>query len=256
MKKISCVIVILLLSFIAFLGFKFLRFSEKEMKPLIISPDYNLQYLNPSFSEKLRYGLNHYFFPKKESPKVAVLTFDDGPYPLYTPLLLNLLKRENIRATFFIVGNYALEYPELLRMISLAGHEIGNHSLNHIRLEGITEEMIRREIDETTKIIKKITGKTTHLLRPPGGNYNMNNLSLFQQMGYTSVFYSNNPGDWMEEDPQKIEKRILENMKPISIILLHSGRINTIKALEKVIPQLKAHGYRFATIGEIENLFK
>ena len=179
------------------------------------------------------------------------LTIDDGPHPVYTPELLQILAQNGIKATFFVVGEQAERYPELIRAESDAGHAIGNHTYDHVSLIKIPPQYIDTEIKACGEVIKRITGKSPHLFRPPGGEYNRSVAEATEALGYKLVLYSDDPGDYAEPGTQVIEKRTLDTISNGGIILLHDGSAQTLTILPQLIQRLKARGFQFVSVDQL-----
>ena len=179
------------------------------------------------------------------------LTIDDGPHPVYTPELLQILAQNGIKATFFVVGEQAERYPELIRAESDAGHAIGNHTYDHVSLIKIPPQYIDTEIKACGEVINRITGKSPHLFRPPGGEYNRSVAEATEALGYKLVLYSDDPGDYAEPGTQVIEKRTLDTISNGGIILLHDGSAQTLTILPQLIQRLKARGFQFVSVDQL-----
>ncbi len=180
-------------------------------------------------------------------PEVA-LTFDDGPHPLYTPLLLEILRQHQARATFFVVGKRVKQYPGLLDRITREDQELGNHSFSHTDMRSLTREEVSRELSRTSALTEGWAGVKLHLFRPPGGQYNGKVMECARRQGYTMVLWTLNPADWkMPQD--KILEKIENTVRGGDIILLHDGAIETIKALPEILSILKTKGLNCVTVG-------
>jgi peptidoglycan-N-acetylglucosamine deacetylase len=184
--------------------------------------------------------------------KVIALTFDDGPHPFNTPQLLNLLKQEQVKATFFVLGKRANRYPTILKRISKEGHEIGNHGYSHSQFQKLNERQISWEIRKTEQIINQATGKKPYCFRSPYGQMNGMIKKEAHRFGYQFIEWSIDPRDW---EKGRTAKRIINNVEAYvhtgDIILLHDGggdRRETIKAVRVLIHDLKKKGYRFTTV--------
>ena len=193
---------------------------------------------------------NKLFHGSKYMREVA-LTFDDGPHPAFTPKILDILKRYNVKATFFLVGNVAEQYPNLVTAEVALGNSIGNHSFSHIDLTTIPTVDVGIEIEACRNVLRSITGKNTWLFRPPGGDYNRIIADITEALGYTIVLWTVNSRDYEYPNESEIEKTVLRQAKNGSIIVLHDGIEQTIKALPNIIEALKKKGYRFVTIEEM-----
>lgn len=194
--------------------------------------------------------------------KQIALTFDDGPYGAPTIEVLNILKKENIHATFFLIGQNVEKYPEIVKTIVAAGNVIANHTYNHPKnLPSVSLKEFNLEISKTENAIFSTTNLKPKLFRAPYGKTSPEMLKELEKEKYTLVKWDIDPTDWdyPNSPASLIEKRILEQAKPNAIILLHDGRDthidyprdNLIKALPKIIEVLKKDGYTFVTIDKL-----
>jgi polysaccharide deacetylase family sporulation protein PdaB len=194
--------------------------------------------------------------------KKVALTFDDGPNEPYTSEVLKILKDNNIRATFFLVGENVATYPEAARAVVAAGHAIGNHSYDHRNLLTRTNAQVRAEILKTEEIIQDATGVKTTLFRPPYGDKDTLTLQQTRKLGYIMVEWSVSAEDWRKPGPEKIVKNVMKRIHSGDIILMHDGdkwrhgsdRSQTVQALPMIIAQLRQEGYEFVTIPELLKL--
>lgn len=186
--------------------------------------------------------------------KVIALTIDDGPWPKTTAEMLDILKRNNIKATFFWVGSALQENPEIAKRVVAEGHAIGNHTWHHWYRK-MDEATAKSEIEKTNELIYKTTGVKTSFFRPPGGYLN-NGLAAYAKSQKNSVvMWSVTSAD---TDPrakyQVFVKNVIRDAKPGSIVLMHDGggnRERTVKALPAIVSGLKQQGYRFVTVPEL-----
>ena len=183
--------------------------------------------------------------------KQIAITFDDGPHPKYTPKLLSILKANHVKATFFLVGMLAEKYPKLVRAESRAGHSIGDHTYHHVNLTQIPSAYVATEIDACGDVLKKITGRRTHLFRPPGGDYNDQVAEVASALNYKIILWTDDPGDYSSPGEAVIMNRIMDKVTNGGIILIHDGIQQTIDILPKVISNLRKKGYEFVTIDEM-----
>lgn len=193
------------------------------------------------------------------SPKLIALTFDDGPHPLFTPQVLDILKRYGIKATFFLIGKRVEKFPEIARRIVLEGHEVGNHTYFHpANLPKENREQIRQEIEKCTAVIEKVTGVRPKLFRPPKGFLNYKVLTLAQLEGYTLVLWMVSADHKEAKTPEAMAQRVLKLVQPCDVVLMHDGRIPSrwkdIKALPLIIEGLQKRGYKFVTVSELFRL--
>jgi peptidoglycan/xylan/chitin deacetylase (PgdA/CDA1 family) len=186
-----------------------------------------------------------------EGPYIA-MTFDDGPSPQLTPRLLDILKERGIKATFFVVGQNAAEYPDILLRMANEGHEIANHSWSHPALTKLGAEGLRKQIENTNDAIAKITGKRPALMRPPyGATSSTLNKRLSEDYGLKVILWSVDPLDWRYRNSSRVYNYILQNTHPGSIILTHDIHATTVAAMPETLDALLAKGYKFATVSEL-----
>jgi peptidoglycan/xylan/chitin deacetylase (PgdA/CDA1 family) len=183
--------------------------------------------------------------------KVVSITFDDGPDSTFTPRVLEALKREDVKATFFVLGSKADDNPALLRRISAEGHDIGNHSYNHYDLSYLDPIGVRSEITRTGQAISRAVQERTRWFRAPGCRYTVETLLQLRDLGMVRVDATNNPGDAQINDPQLLIRRVLEHLKPGDVILCHDRMPSTAAALPELIRAVKGRGYRFVPLGEM-----
>jgi peptidoglycan-N-acetylglucosamine deacetylase len=183
--------------------------------------------------------------------KEVALTFDDGPHPEYTPKLLALLKQYDVKATFFVVGKMAERHPELVRAEVAAGHELGNHTYHHVNLTRLSAEEVAEELQACDDVLHKITGEHYTLFRPPGGDLRREVLAVADAMGYRTVLWTANSGDYRNAGGTVEKRRVYRRLERGGIILMHDGAQDTLKVLPEMIARLRAEGYRFVTVREL-----
>lgn len=187
-------------------------------------------------------------------PKRIALTFDDGPHEAYTAEILAILNEYGIKATFFVVGQNAKEYPKLVKQAAEAGHEIGNHTYTHPKLKTQNAESFSCELERTRVVIEAITGVSPILFRPPEGFREGVIKTVAKEQGYQMVLWSVDTEDWRGLSASQIENAIMKDVKDGSIILCHDyvvGKSHTPEALRRVIPQLLEDGYEFVTVSDL-----
>lgn len=189
--------------------------------------------------------------------KVVALTFDDGPWGTSTRQVLQILKEEDVKATFFVLGKHALMYPDVIAEIVKAGHAVGNHSWSH-PYKPVTPEVAKQEIENTSALIAKQSQAQTRLFRPPGGNLTTGLVDYAKSKNYAIIMWSVDTHDTRPNTTAaEIVERTLKEVKPGGIILLHDGggdRATTRKALPTLIRRLRQKGYRFVTVPELLQL--
>ena len=199
-------------------------------------------------------NIKAYYFNRNQYNKIA-LTFDDGPHPVYTPKILDLLDKYQIKATFFVVGTNAEYYKNTLMEIVKRGHEIGNHTFSHAIIKDKSIRDIKDEIEACRNAVYDICGENTVLFRPPGGlmsDIKAEDTELFES--YDIILWSIDTMDWAHNKPEKIAEYVINNTKSGDIILMHDyiGKDSpTPDALEIIIPLLLEKGYEFVTVGEL-----
>jgi len=189
-----------------------------------------------------------------EAGSVA-LTFDDGPHPVYTPMILDILKENNIKATFFIIGENAEKHPELIKRIIDEGHEIGNHTYSHPHLKNIGEKQLTEELKKTEKVLKEKFNYTPSLFRPPEGYCCNAVTNSAKKMRYSLTLWDVDTNDWAHNPSDNIVKNVMTSAKDGSIILCHDFVTKpspTPDAIRSFIPKLKAKGYSFLTVSELK----
>ena len=188
------------------------------------------------------------------APYIAI-TFDDGPHATLTPKLLDLLKERNIKATFFVIGKNAAEYPDILRRIAAEGHEIANHSWSHPDLAKLPQDTVRGEISRTQDAITNTIARPVTLLRPPYGALQTTQKQwVHDTYGYRIILWDVDPLDWRRPGASVVSERILKGAKPGSIILAHDIHPGTIEAMPATLDQLIARGFQFVTVSELIKL--
>lgn len=193
------------------------------------------------------------YYMANTKEKVLALTFDDGPDPIDTPEILDILKAKNVRATFFVLGQAAQENPDLLKRLIKEGHEIGNHSFKH----DYQQRRLVEEIKKTDQEVFVSTGVHTYFYRPPGGFLSKSQLESVTKNGHIVALWSVDSKDWRNPGIKQIIENVTKNAFPGGIILLHDGgyqRTQTVKALGPMIDALKERGYRLITLSELKML--
>jgi peptidoglycan/xylan/chitin deacetylase (PgdA/CDA1 family) len=177
--------------------------------------------------------------------KQIAITFDDGPNPYYTMELLDGLKARGVQATFFVLGEEAQNYPEILEAIYEDGHQIGIHSWQHVNFTEIGYAAVAEQIERTQEIIYEITGEYADFIRPPYGIWED---ELDKKIPLIEVLWDVDPMDWATNDADAVVKRVEKNAKEGSIILLHDASQSTVSAAFTIIDILKDEGYEFVTV--------
>lgn len=182
-----------------------------------------------------------------EIKKIA-LTFDDGPHPVYTEQMLDVLKAEQVPATFFLLGQNIEGQEEIVKKIAEEGHLIGNHTFHHVQITGLSKEQACEEIEKTSCLIEELTGKGTEYVRPPFGTWNE---GLESNLNLIPVMWTIDTLDWTTENVDSIVNHVMKNAGENDIILMHDSYESTVQAVKRIITLLKAEGYEFVTIDEM-----
>lgn len=183
--------------------------------------------------------------------KIVALTIDDGPHAGYTERLLEILRREKVKATFFLVGRMAATAPDLVRQEAAEGHTLGNHSHYHNNLLSLPPEGVVTEWRMCNYTVRAITGEFPRFCRPPGGNYDASVISAAEAEGLTTVLWTANAADCTGLESRDIVQKVLKQISPGGIILMHDGVEATVQALPVLIAALKKRGYGFVTLDEV-----
>lgn len=188
-----------------------------------------------------------------ESFRQVLLTFDDGPDPLYTPQILSVLRQYNVKALFFVLGSRAQSHPELLGRIAREGHALGNHGFTHVNIDALSYEQFVEEIILTDRIISEVTGEVPGWFRPPRGRISPENLAVIRQEGKEVLLWDAG----LEKEQLKTAKKMVDYLldrikkKDSLILLLHDGdltghdRTATVEALPSLIEKLRQQGFDF-----------
>lgn len=183
--------------------------------------------------------------------KRVALTFDDTPNPYYTEELLRILREHGVKATFFCMGNKSQLYPDLLIQVLRDGHDIGNHSYSHPKLDGLPRDDWEEEVLYTNRIIKRVLGYECRLFRPPHGRMTDEITEFVFSQGMTTCMWTVNTGDYLEPSVDTMVKKITSNIVPGGIVLMHDGTDVALDALPVVIDTLAGQGYEFVTMSEL-----
>lgn len=185
--------------------------------------------------------------------KVIALTFDDGPWPNTTAKVLDILKKNRIKSTFFVVGQNVKNYPDLTKQIVADGHIIANHTWHHWYHQ-MNAQAAAYEVANTTDIIYQTTGVRTSLFRPPGGIMNNGVAAYAKNNKYAVIMWSADSMDYSRPAVPRLMNNIFREAKPGGIVLMHDGggdRSHTVKALPEIISRFRKQGYEFVTVPEL-----
>ncbi|MCB1360958.1 MAG: polysaccharide deacetylase family protein [Rhodobacter sp.] len=185
------------------------------------------------------------------APRVA-LTFDDGPHPTLTPMLLDILAHYRAKATFYVIGQNARRYPEILHRIVAEGHEIGNHSWSHPVLSRLGNASVLREIDRTQEIVWNTVGALPVTMRPPYGAFSHRQMQmLHDERALTTVVWSVDPEDWRRPGVNVVAQRMVRGARPGAVILAHDIHSPTIRAVPAALEGIQARGLSTVTMSDL-----
>ena len=195
-----------------------------------------------------------------ENEKIVALTFDDGPDEVFTPQVLDILKKYDVKATFFLIGEKVPYNKNIVKREKEEGHEIGNHTYTHINAAKTSKEKIENEVIKTQEVIKEVIGEYPTIFRPPYRALSRDLCEIVKSKDMNIILWSNiDVRDWSNPGVNNIVSTIENKVENGNIIILHdyntvrNNKSQTIQALEIVIPKLKEKGYKFVTISELMN---
>lgn len=187
--------------------------------------------------------------------KYVYLTFDEGYEAGYTPQILDTLKENDVKATFFITAHYVNSQPDLVKRMIEEGHIIGNHTVNHYSMPDLTDEKIKSEVQDLHTAVYSKFGYEMKYLRPPMGEYSQRTLNTIQGLGYTTVMWSFAYDDWDESKQGRedyAKQKILNNVHNGAVILLHGNSKDNANTLDYCIKEIKKMGYEFKSLDEFK----
>ena len=213
--------------------------------PALKNPDVNLPVTGARAS-----GLT-YSRVRTNLPYIA-MTYDDGPHPQNTPRLLDILRKRNIKATFYVIGRSVNLYPQLTRRIVAEGHEIGNHTWTHPNLKTLSNADVRKELNSTRDIIVSTCGVKPRTMRPPYGALRQDQRAwIYKEYGYPTILWSVDPEDWKRPGVSVVTSRIVNNTRNGGIVLAHDLHKPTIDAMPGTLDGLLRKGFKFVTISQL-----
>lgn len=215
----------------------------------------NSSQLQPEVPSGIRQTLaqNNAYWIGSPDEKTVYLTFDEGYENGYTSGILDILKKQNVKAAFFITGQYLKSQPELVKRMLQEGHIVGNHTVNHPSLPGLTNEQIKEEIEKLSTDFTALTGNKMVYFRPPKGEYSERTLAETKNLGYYTIFWSFAMADWipLPGGPQEAYQTVMDNLHNGDLLLLHAVSKDNLESLDKMISDIKAQGYTFKTLDDL-----
>lgn len=203
------------------------------------------------------YGAN--FSGALPGTRRLALTYDDGPNDPYTAQLLEVLDKHGVKATFFLLGQFVSERPELARAVAEAGHAIGSHCYTHQNLIFLTETQLRQQLERASRAIEEATGVRPKLFRPPFGGRRPGTFSVVSQYGMVPVMWRVSCNDWSAKSHESIVQKAVSQIRGGDVILLHDGghkemgtdRSHSVRASDEIVRRYKAEGYEFVTVPQM-----
>ena len=186
-----------------------------------------------------------------ENCQQVCLTFDDGPHPVHTPRILDVLDELGIKATFFVIGRNAARYPQIVQRIVNEGHVLGNHTWSHPALAGLSSRELASEVYRTRKLLAKITGEETRLFRPPLGKLTARQFVSLWDLRHTVVLWNSDPKDYQCKNSHELRRRLLDGkLRQGDLILMHDNHPFAADVLPELAARVRARGMTFATVAD------
>lgn len=255
-RLVRAVVVAAILAGIAYAGARVYRRSVPPL-PAVVMHDADAGALvAPPLAVRLRRAaLGTAADGRVAGPKLIALTFDDGPYPVDTPVLLETLRDADVPATFFLIGRDAEQFPGLVRAIAAAGHEVANHTETHPDLETLDDAAVTAQLNDAAATLGRLVSDPTIAteFRPPHGHFHLETLVAAQKAGYDTVLWTDDPGDWRNVSRTVLAAHIARYATSPEILLLHSGRPETVALLPGIIQRYRDAGYAFVTVSALLN---
>jgi peptidoglycan/xylan/chitin deacetylase (PgdA/CDA1 family) len=182
--------------------------------------------------------------------KCIGLTFDDGPGK-YAGKLLDTLKKYDAKATFFLEGQYVKARPAFAKRMAKEGHDLGNHSYHHPHFREISDQEIREELTSTHEAIRKATGKSPTMIRPPYGEFDERTVAIAAQMGLPLVLWNGGSRDWATKNETAIYQEVLRSAKRDAVVLMHDWVPATVTVMPKLLKELKKRGYHLVAVSSL-----
>lgn len=246
-------VAIVVAALLAYAGVRLFVHSGKLLEPVVVTKNMDVHHaLSPSLGARIDRLLHDSDERDRTGrPKLIALTFDDGPYPVTTPLLLETLRDLHVNATFFYIGRDAELYPELTQRTERDGNEIADHTMTHPNLDELSAAQVAAEITGGARVLRGLVRDPAidEFFRPPHGRYTETTVSVAKKLGYHTILWSDDPGDWRTITGAELASHIARHATAPEIVLLHSGRLPTIEMLPDLVRAFRAEGYEFVTVG-------
>ncbi|MCE5168838.1 polysaccharide deacetylase family protein [Paenibacillus profundus] len=235
-----------------------IKMAAKETPQLAGGQESQVREPKPlSLAELRKKYRSHFLLQGPSDRKCISLTFDDVPDNHFTPQVLDVLNQYGVKATFFVVGNRAEKYPEIVQRMVNEGHVIGNHSYDHANLPKLSDESFRHQVTRTEDIVRGITGQQMRYIRPPYGNISEEQIKWLASQDMLIVNWNVDSLDWKGLTPEQIEANVMSHLTSGAIVLQHAaggegGDLSgTVKALPLIIEQLNQQGIKMVTLPEL-----
>ncbi|MFW6029523.1 MAG: polysaccharide deacetylase family protein [Halanaerobiales bacterium] len=183
--------------------------------------------------------------------KLVAITLDGTWGAEKTDQILEILREEEVKISFFFAGYWLEKYPDVVKKIAAEGHEIENHTFTHPHCKSLSKDKLIDELESTSDLVEKLIGKRPKYFRPPFGEYNNNVIKTSNDLGYQVIQWTIDSHDWMEPGVDYIVDRVMSNVKSGDIILMHNNAPDTPEALGKIIPELKEKGFKIVPLSKM-----
>lgn len=239
---------------LAYAGYRLYRRSLPPLPAVVMHDAALAPLLEESLGARLRHAvLGSAADGRVAGPKLIALTFDDGPYPVDTPMLLATLHAARVPGTFFLIGRDAEQYPGLVRAIAAGGNEVANHTETHPDLDALDDAAVTAELTEDVATLGRFVSDPDirHEFRPPHGRFRAATLAAAQRAGYDTILWTDDPGDWRNVSRTVLADHIARYATSPEILLLHNGRPETVALLPGIIQRFRNAGYSFTTVADL-----
>ncbi|HME82322.1 MAG TPA: polysaccharide deacetylase family protein [Candidatus Eremiobacteraceae bacterium] len=255
-RRIAFAIAGLILVLLAVIGLRrWAHHAQLELIPVIVPPAMpSATVLDPplvAIAQRMMLDVRESLSPPRR-PRYAVLTFDDGPYPVATPALLAQLHRLDVPAVFFLIGRDTIEQPALAERIAAGWTEIGNHTSTHPEMATLAFDAQSREVADGAAQIERVTGGHIVYFRPPHGNFNAATVGAARGQGETVALWDVDPGDWRHVTAQFVVDNVTTHARSPAVFLLHNGSTATIDALPQIVAAYRRAGFEFVTLSQLQ----
>lgn len=213
-----------------------------------------IYYLNPVFAGKLGWEIPKKIVPLDPAGKYVALTFDDGPHESVTPRVLDILAQHDALATFYMLGSQVEHYPDLAKQVAEAGHELGDHTMQHKYLPKLSRDQIDAELQKSIDHIQQATGQLPQTMRPPYGAIDADVEAVVTVKDLPIVLWSVDSLDWKSRNVDAIHRMVMSTVHPGAIILLHDIHETTADALPYLLTSLEQAGYEMVTVSQLLEL--